>query len=121
MAPGLSKVNRQQRYRKKNPKIPIIGNARQRAKYFGVPCTIKPEDFEIPKFCPALGIKLTHGSNKKSTPNSPSLDRLIPSKGYVKGNVTIISKLANSIKSSASSPNQVRLVYLWLKKKMKNK
>ena len=114
-------MNSQQRYRLKNPKIPIIGNARQRAKFFGVPCTLKPADFEIPEFCPVLGIRLTHGSNKRSTPSSPSLDRLIPSKGYVKGNVTIISKLANSIKSSATSADQVRRVYMWLKKKLKNK
>jgi hypothetical protein len=39
----------------------------------------------------------------------------------VKGNVTIISKLANSIKSSATSAEQVRQVYMWLKKKLKNK
>jgi len=112
-------MNRQQRYRLKNPKIPMIGNARQRAKYHGVPCTLKPEDFDIPEKCPVLGIKLTHGWNRRSTDNSPSLDRLIPSRGYVKGNVTIISKLANGIKSSATSPDQVRKVYLWIKKRMK--
>jgi len=114
-------VNRNQLYRKNNPKSSIIGNARQRAKKYKVPCTLKPEDFEIPDVCPVLGIKLTFGHNKKSTSSSPSLDRLVPSAGYVKGNVTIMSKLANNIKSSATSPEQVRQVYVWLKKKFKNK
>jgi hypothetical protein len=114
-------MNKQQRYRMKNPKTPIIGNARQRAKFHGVPCTISPEDFDIPDLCPVLGIKLTHGSNKRSTYSSPSLDRLIPSKGYVKGNVSIISKLANSIKSSATCPEQIRKVYVWMKRALKKR
>lgn len=113
-------MNRQQRYRLKNPKIPMLGNARQRARRSGIPFSLKPEDFEIPDLCPVLGLKLTHGFNKKATDSSPSLDRLIPSLGYVKGNVTVISKLANNIKSSASHEH-VRLVYMWLKKKTKNK
>jgi hypothetical protein len=113
-------MNKQQRYRMKNPKTPIIGNARQRAKIYGVPCTIRPEDFDIPKLCPVLGIKLAHGSNKKSIYSSPSLDRLIPSKGYVKGNVSIISKLANSIKSSATCPEQIKKVYVWMRRALKN-
>jgi hypothetical protein len=113
-------MNRQQRYRLKNPKIPMLGNARQRALRSGVPFSLKPEDFEIPDQCPVLGLKLTHGFNRKATDSSPSLDRLIPSLGYVKGNVTVISRLANTIKSSASAEH-VRLVYVWLKKKMKNK
>jgi len=118
---GLSQMNRLQAYRLKNPKAAIISNARQRAKLYGVPCTLKREDFKIPIFCPALGIKLTRGINKKSTDSSPSLDRLMPSKGYVKGNVAIISKLANSIKSSATSPKQILKVYLWMKKCLKLK
>lgn len=109
-------MNRNQRYRKNHPKSSIICNARQRAKKYKVPCTLKPEDFEIPDVCPVLGIKLTFGRNKRSTFSSPSLDRLIPQKGYVKGNVTIMSKLANSIKSSATSPTQVYRVYKWLKR-----
>jgi hypothetical protein len=115
----IQAMNRGQRYRMNNPKSPILHNAKQRAKKYGVPCTITMKDFDIPEKCPALGIKLTPGKNKKSISSSPSLDRLVPSKGYVKGNVTIISKLANSIKSSATSPDQIRLVYLWLKRMMK--
>lgn len=33
---------------------------------------------------------------------SPTLDRMVPSLGYVRGNVTVISAHANRIKSDAS-------------------
>ena len=60
----------------------------------------------IPSHCPILGIPLEwsvqRGNGPRSLPNSPSLDRIDPSKGYVKGNVWIISNRANSIKNDAS-------------------
>jgi len=56
--------------------------------------------------CPVLGIKLEwstlRGHGSRLFPNSPSLDRIIPERGYVKGNVWIISHRANQIKSNAS-------------------
>jgi len=39
---------------------------------------------------------------KKHTPNSPTLDRLVPELGYVKGNIRVISYKANAMKSDAS-------------------
>jgi hypothetical protein len=38
----------------------------------------------------------------KPTDNSPSLDKIIPSLGYVRGNVQVISQRANSIKRDAT-------------------
>jgi hypothetical protein len=60
----------------------------------------------IPTHCAVLGVKLewsTHrGNGTNPLPNSPSLDRIDPTKGYIKGNVWIISHRANIIKSDAS-------------------
>lgn len=56
--------------------------------------------------CPVLGIKMQHNKGNKGggggSNNSPTIDRIDSSKGYVKGNVLIISFLANKIKTDAS-------------------
>ncbi len=55
----------------------------------------------LPKFCPLLNIALKI-NQIKSENNSFSLDRIDNSKGYIPGNVWIISKRANWIKNNAS-------------------
>ncbi len=42
------------------------------------------------------------GTKAVVQPNSPSFDRIIPTRGYTKGNVIIISNRANRIKSDAT-------------------
>ena len=51
--------------------------------------------------------------NKKGRRTSPSLDKINPDKGYMKGNVAFISTKANSIKSDAT-PKEVIKVAKWL-------
>ena len=55
--------------------------------------------------CPVLGIPLEweYGHGKARNPNSPSLDRIDNSKGYVPGNVAIISDRANRLKSDGTA------------------
>ena len=53
-----------------------------------------------PSHCPILGVELTHLGGGRW--NSPSIDKVVPELGYVKGNVRIISNLANTMKSDAS-------------------
>ena len=59
-------------------------------------------DIDWPDYCPALGIKLDY-TGEDRTENSCSFDRLDPSKGYVKGNVYVISWRANRIKNNGTS------------------
>lgn len=75
--------------------------AKQRAKRKGLPFAIEIADISIPEKCPLLGIKLEKGI-KGFNPNSPSLDKIVPELGYVKGNVWVISMRANTIKQNAS-------------------
>ena len=73
---------------------------------------IWPEDGK----CPALKIKMKKGqSNGGGSYNSPSIDRIIPDLGYIKGNIHWVSKLANNIMSSAT-PDQVIQVGTYFKK-----
>src|ERR1035437_5610489 len=65
-------------------------NAKRRAEKQGVPFSITPEDIVVPKVCPVLGIKLHRAKGKGPQDYSPSLDRLKPKSGYVRGNITVI-------------------------------
>lgn len=89
----------------------MVVAARQRAKKAGVPFDLTAEDIAIPDACPVLGIPL-EASFGRSTPQSPSLDRVIPKLGYVKGNVLVVSNRANVIKGDASV-EELGLVYLY--------
>ena len=61
-------------------------------------CTISKEDIVIPEYCPLLDIPI-HRCERGKGYNTPSLDRIDNTKGYIKGNVWVISKLANSLKN----------------------
>lgn len=70
----------------------------------GIPYNITPNDLApYPLTCPVLGITINWTNEGKGSPNdSPSIDRMVPELGYVKGNVRIISQKANRMKSNAS-------------------
>lgn len=76
--------------------------AKERAKRNNIEFYLDVEDIIIPTHCPVLGIELSF-MNRGIKDNSPSLDRIDPSKGYIKGNVMVMSFLANSMKRTADS------------------
>jgi hypothetical protein len=76
---------------------------KSRAKAFGKDFNLDHSDIVIPDFCPVLGIPLSLNNNGAGYhSNSPSLDRIDNSKGYVKGNVRVISARANLLKNDAT-------------------
>jgi hypothetical protein len=79
----------------------FLNNIKSRCKRKGLAFNLTLEDLVIPEFCPVLGIPLIKRQGKFSD-NSPSVDRIIPSLGYVKGNIAIMSYRANRIKCHAS-------------------
>lgn len=83
-----------------------------RAQKNGIPFDLTLEDFEIPFECPALGIPLIISDPHKL--QSPSMDRLDPTKGYIKGNVRVISYRANQVKSN-STVQEMEKVLNWYK------
>lgn len=87
----------------------MFHHTKNKAKARGIKFNLELRDIQIPDVCPVLGIPMRPGS-KLVCDGSPTLDRLIPSRGYVKGNVRVISKRANQIKSDATA-RELKLVY----------
>ena len=80
----------------------ILTRAKSRAKQKNIPFNLTLEDIEVPETCPLLGIPIEIQPKKGYHPNSPSLDKIIPEKGYIKGNVWVISNRANTLKNDAT-------------------
>lgn len=91
----------QVKYRKENPLKYLYNLAKRRAKSRNVEFNIDLSDLTLPTHCPYLGILLD--SYHPEQKYHPSIDRIDSSKGYIKGNVEIISHRANMLKNNASS------------------
>lgn len=74
---------------------------RNRARKTGMEFSITEKDIVIPEVCPVLGIPLFCGKGY-AIPNSPSLDRIDNTKGYIPGNVVVVSYKANWAKNDCS-------------------
>ena len=75
--------------------------AKRRAKKKGRKFDLSPIEIPIiPEFCPVLGIPIR--MTGKLTGNSPTIDRIDNTKGYVKDNIRIISYRANRLKADAT-------------------
>jgi len=80
----------------------MLVRAKNRSEEKNVPFNITIEDITFTEICPLLNIPLNWKGGPRDK-DTPSLDRIIPELGYVKGNVRIISNLANMMKSYASA------------------
>jgi hypothetical protein len=85
-------------------KTALCASARWRGRKRGLDATITPSDLDWPTHCPVLGIELDYpersGQRKdlRAKDSWPSLDRWDNTKGYVPGNVFVISMRANTLK-----------------------
>ena len=107
--------------RQNNPKQSqlslMLYRSRRRAEEKGLPHDLDYEYLQeiAPTHCPYSGVKLRWkiqtGSGIKQTnhPDSPSLDRIDSSKGYVKGNVAIVAFRANTIKNNATEQELIQM------------
>ena len=97
------------RVKEQSPEVRMYRRAKSRAVQSGLEFNLDKEDIQIPTHCPVLGIPLVvHKGTSGGRDNSPALDRVDNSKGYVKGNVLVISHLANMMKSSANVEQLIR-------------
>ena len=95
----------------------LLSSSRERAKGKNL-----PHDIDIAylrsiatEYCPYQGVKLRWANESTDvefgapSPNSPSIDRIDSSKGYVRGNVVIVSHRANSMKRDATEHELIEL------------
>jgi hypothetical protein len=105
-----------QKYRENNRALVLLGQARYRAKKKGIEFNLELSDVVIPKVCPVLKIPLSAGSSSGGPRGcSPSLDRVDNTKGYIKGNVQVMSHKANTMKHCANN-NELILFANWIKR-----
>lgn len=87
----------------------LLRNARWRAKNKLIAFDITVDDLDWPTHCPIFGVELVYrrtGQGKNGRvphPYAASLDRRDNGKGYIKGNVSVISWRANKLKGNATA------------------
>lgn len=87
----------------KNKEKRILKDIKTRAKKLGYDFNLDISDIVIPENCPVFGFKLCKGlENNANKQRSISVDRIDNLKGYVKGNIQIISFKANTMKNNAT-------------------
>ena len=108
------RLTRKERYRlvEANPqnrqyKVTMLRKAKNRAKRRNIYFDITLDDITIGRESYILDIPFEVGSDNWQ--NSPSLDRIDNKRGYEKGNVIVVSMMANSIKNQAT-PSQIKKV-----------
>ena len=101
--------------RRDDPAYCLWAAAKNRANAKGIEFSILREEIVIPSHCPVLGIELKLDNTEGFKDTSPSLDQIIPGKGYTKDNVIVISWRANRIKNNATLDELVALVNFYTK------
>ena len=100
----------QKQRRRTMPGQAMWERARKRALERNLAFTLQKDSIFVPEYCPVLGIAITPGS--KRTVSSPSLDRIVPVRGYVPNNVRVICDHANRLKGDRSVDELERLAQL---------
>ncbi|CAN5184221.1 hypothetical protein BH09PSE1_BH09PSE1_15720 [soil metagenome] len=83
---------------REQPEWAVRLRAKKRAEKLGIAFDLPLQAVIIPTLCPVLDVRLVIGKGR--LPESPSLDRINPKKGYVVGNCRVISDKANRLKSN---------------------
>jgi hypothetical protein len=81
---------------------------RKKASNYKHEWTIDFGDLTFPTHCPVLGIQLDYFTHERQE-NSVSFDRIDPTKGYIKGNVVVMSWRANRIKNDGTAEEHQKI------------
>lgn len=101
-----------------SPEKKMLARAKSRARIKNIEFNIILDDIQIPLKCPILGLELTCKKGSGGDNSSPALDRINPKLGYIKGNIRVISHLANMMKS-CSTKEQLIIFAEWINNNLK--
>ena len=117
----LEENKKRRGYLASSPRVKVrslLNLAKKRAENSGMLFDITVDQLELPETCPLLGVKINYAAEGRGgSPNSPSIDRIDNSLGYISGNVWVVSWKANRIKSNATI-DELYLIYKNLKAKL---
>ena len=110
------------RVTEQSPEVKMYRRAKSRVTKTGMEFSITKHDIFIPEICPILGIPLiVHSGRSGGYNDSPALDRIDNSKGYVIGNIQVISHLANKMKADSNKEQLITFAEWVLNNKEKLK
>lgn len=97
----LVKAEYDKKYNAENKDKKVLNGIKQRAKDNNLEFNLELADINSFSVCPVFGFVLERSKGKPSF-NSPSVDRIDPTKGYTKDNIQILSNKANAMKQDAT-------------------
>lgn len=98
------------RWRTKNPRNALLVQTRFNAKRHNLEFSITEKDLSWPTHCPVLKLELVYVSTRgKNLDYAATIDRHDNTKGYVPGNVFVISARANRVKNDATPSELVAI------------
>lgn len=97
----------------------MIRRAKARATREGFEFDLTEEDITpLPEFCPVFGDRLRI-SEVTQDPHAYSLDRINNKRGYVKGNIAVMSYRANRLKNDGTAEEH-EIIAAWMRKQAAN-
>jgi hypothetical protein len=101
-------------YHRNNPAKDMVRRSKVRAKKRGLEFNLTVNDITpLPDICPVFGTPLRSGDGTQD-PWAYSLDRIDNSKGYVRGNVAVMSYKANRLKNDGSAADHEKIA-AWMR------
>lgn len=104
-----NKDKRAKYYREYEARRPIAEKLFRSMKSRKILFDITPNDISVENECPICGIEMRISSRRGGSAVSPTLDKIIPNRGYVKGNIAVICKSCNSLKGKGSAEEHHRI------------
>ena len=109
----INKLKLSSQNNKEGKRRRMLSNAKKRAEKLKLDFNLTLEDIIIPNKCPVFKTPFIFGKDNKYQ-NNCSLDRIDNTKGYVKGNVQVISMKANTMKNSATKEELINFCKYFL-------